>query len=218
MQKLLIALLVAPFFCGVVVPAMATGVAVPETVCASSAEGVEDYEVGCTEKRECTDVLNGIVKEEVTPCEKEIRKMQQRLDSMGTETEEEKEALKVPSKNLKTAIEDLQKINQYKVIPLKVKIQSLQLVVTKKILTINEQAPFGSLSGFIGGVIDILVKMVAVIAFALLVVGGFRLIAAAGNDNQIQKAKTMITYSIAGLAIVLLAYVIVLLVQTVLYH
>ncbi|MFC1640782.1 hypothetical protein ACFL2D_01890 [Patescibacteria group bacterium] len=46
------------------------------------------------------------------------------------------------------------------------------------------------------------------IAVLVLIIGGFRYITSAGNDKQVQAAKTTMTYAIVGLVIVLLAYVI----------
>ncbi|MFA6458345.1 MAG: pilin [Patescibacteria group bacterium] len=85
-------------------------------------------------------------------------------------------------------------------------------------VTVSNNQDRGNLQIFIDKVIDLAAKMVGLTAFVFLVIGGFRLVAAAGNDNQIQKAKTMIIYSIAGLTIVLLAYIIVAAVQGLLYR
>jgi len=97
-------------------------------------------------------------------------------------------------------------------------IQSGKTVDAKKILSITGQTPFDDAKEFLGKVIDLLVKMVGLVALVFLVIGGFRLVAAAGNDNEIQKAKTMITYSIIGLVVTLLAYLIVAFVQGILYR
>ncbi|MCF7836903.1 pilin [Candidatus Gracilibacteria bacterium] len=96
--------------------------------------------------------------------------------------------------------------------------QSRKAVDASRILSITGQTTFTDAKEFLGKVIDLLVKMVGLVALVFLVIGGFRLVAAAGNDNEIQKAKTMITYSIIGLAFTLLAYLIVAAVQGILYR
>jgi hypothetical protein len=101
---------------------------------------------------------------------------------------------------------------------LRVILQSFKAVDARKILSITGQNPFTDAKEFLGKVIDLLVKMVGLVALVFLVIGGFRLVAAAGNDNEIQKAKTMITYSIIGLVFTLLAYLIVAFVQGILYR
>jgi glucose uptake protein GlcU len=60
--------------------------------------------------------------------------------------------------------------------------------------------------------------MVGLVALVLIVIGGFRLLIAAGNDNEVQKAKSMITYVVVGLVVALLAYIIVAFVQALLYR
>lgn len=117
-------------------------------------------------------------------------------------------ALKVDKDTLGAAVVDLQS-----------NAVALKKVDISEILSVNQdQIQSDNLKTFMDKTIDLLVKMVGLVAFVFLVIGGFRLIAAAGNDNQIQKAKTMITYSIAGLVIVLLAYIIIALVQGLLYR
>ncbi|MBU1089304.1 pilin [Patescibacteria group bacterium] len=82
----------------------------------------------------------------------------------------------------------------------------------------QEQAVFSDAKSFLGGVIDLLIKMVGVAAIVFLVIGGFRLVVAAGNDNEIQKAKSMIQYAVVGLVAALLAYIIVAAAQGILYR
>ncbi len=77
---------------------------------------------------------------------------------------------------------------------------------------------FLSADAFIGKTIDFLVKLVGTAALVLLVVGGFRLVVAAGNDNEIQKAKDMLKYAVIGLVVALLAYIIIATVQAFLYR
>ncbi len=106
-----------------------------------------------------------------------------------------------------------------KVTELQQRVNRFKSVDTKKILNVNNnQDRAGNLQIFMDKVIDLAAKMVGLTAFVFLVIGGFRLVTAAGNDNDAQKAKTMIIYSIAGLVIVLLAYIIVAAVQGLLYR
>ncbi len=91
-------------------------------------------------------------------------------------------------------------------------------VDVKNTLKLDNQKTFKDAEGFLGGVIDLLVKMVGLAAFVFLMIGGFRMVVAAGNDNEIQKAKSMIQYAVIGLVVALLAYIIVSTVQGVLYR
>ena len=56
------------------------------------------------------------------------------------------------------------------------------------------------------------------ISVMMLVVGGLHYITSAGNENLIQAAKKIITYSIAGLVVVTLAFVIIKTVATILQY
>ena len=57
-------------------------------------------------------------------------------------------------------------------------------------------------------VITWIIGIAGAVAVAMLVYGGFRYITSAGNEDQLELAKTVITYSIVGIIIVLIAYVI----------
>lgn len=57
---------------------------------------------------------------------------------------------------------------------------------------------------------------IAILAIIFLVYGGLLYVTAGGDDNQMEKAKTTITYAIFGLFIAALAYaIIVLIVNTI---
>lgn len=70
---------------------------------------------------------------------------------------------------------------------------------------------------FVEKLIDLLVKLVGTVALIFLVIGGFRLVLAAGNDNEIQKAKDMLLYAVIGLVVSLAAFLLVKLVQSLLF-
>jgi hypothetical protein len=70
-----------------------------------------------------------------------------------------------------------------------------------------------SLSETIGGIIKIFLGMVGVIFFALTFYAGYLWLTASGNEENIEKAKSIITASTIGLIIVLMAYGITTLVE-----
>lgn len=53
-------------------------------------------------------------------------------------------------------------------------------------------------------------------AVIMIIIGGFRYVASAGNEDQAEVAKETITKAIIGLAVVILAFVILLTVQVIL--
>ncbi len=58
-----------------------------------------------------------------------------------------------------------------------------------------------------------LISILLTVAFSLtvigIIVGGFLYLIAAGNEERLEKGKTIVTYSIVGLVTILLAYVVV---------
>ena len=62
---------------------------------------------------------------------------------------------------------------------------------------------------FIVEVINIALFVVGLLAVVFLIIGGFRYITAAGNEEQVEGAKQTILHAIIGLAIVILSFVIV---------
>ncbi|MEA3272765.1 MAG: hypothetical protein U9P90_03805 [Patescibacteria group bacterium] len=66
--------------------------------------------------------------------------------------------------------------------------------------------PEGSLESTIGLIINIILSLVGVILVVLIVYAGFLWMTAGGNEDNIKKAKAILTNSIIGLIITLLAY------------
>ena len=85
------------------------------------------------------------------------------------------------------------------------------------ILYVPGQGHFASGFSLIQTIINTLIRLIGVAALVFLVIGGFKYILAAGNDTAAGKAKDTIKFAIIGLAISLLAYVIVAAVQGLLY-
>lgn len=57
-------------------------------------------------------------------------------------------------------------------------------------------------------VINFVLAVAGGFAVLFIIIGGFRYITSAGNDNQVESAKNILTYSVIGLVVVLLAFVI----------
>jgi len=65
------------------------------------------------------------------------------------------------------------------------------------------------LLGSISKIINAVLGIVGGVAVLVLIIGGFQYITAAGNPDQVGKAKSTIMYAIVGLVICILSYVIV---------
>lgn len=66
-----------------------------------------------------------------------------------------------------------------------------------------------SVSGFILKIINIALAVAGLIAVLFLIIGGFRYITSAGNEETAESAKKIITNAIIGIVVIILSFVIV---------
>ncbi len=66
-------------------------------------------------------------------------------------------------------------------------------------------------------VVHWILAILAIMAILMIIIGGLMYLTSAGNEDRIASAKKMIIYAIVGLVIALLAYIIVNLVNTLLF-
>lgn len=66
-----------------------------------------------------------------------------------------------------------------------------------------------SVSGFILKIINIALAVAGLIAVLFLIIGGFRYITSAGNEETAEQAKKIITNAIIGIVVIILSFVIV---------
>jgi hypothetical protein len=78
----------------------------------------------------------------------------------------------------------------------------------------NKQTKFPTIK-FILDILDTLVKLAGTIAVLLLIITGFVMLFSGGDQNKIEKAKQMFGQIIIGLAVILLSYILVTIVQSV---
>lgn len=62
-----------------------------------------------------------------------------------------------------------------------------------------------SLGQVVGGIINIVLALLAIISIVLFLYGGFLWMTAGGNEENVAKAKKIITATVIGLAIILLS-------------
>lgn len=78
----------------------------------------------------------------------------------------------------------------------------------------SEQSP---LTQFILLIIKFLSQLIGTISMVLIIIGGMLMLASEGDDNRIQKGKTIILQAIIGLILALTSYILVTFVQSLLY-
>ncbi len=72
----------------------------------------------------------------------------------------------------------------------------------------------GSLDSGAGVIVNIVLSLVGVLFMIMLILGGILWMTAGGNEQKLERAKSTITRAIIGLAVVLLAYAISILLVT----
>lgn len=66
----------------------------------------------------------------------------------------------------------------------------------------------GNVGTFVGILVTAVLQILGVIFLVLIIYGGFKWMSAAGQDEKLKEAQRMITNSVVGLIIVVLAYAI----------
>lgn len=72
-----------------------------------------------------------------------------------------------------------------------------------------------SLEATLARATEVLLGLIAGIALLFVIIGGLLYVTAAGNEEQLRKAKQTITYAIIGLIVAILAYSVIKTVTTV---
>ncbi len=75
------------------------------------------------------------------------------------------------------------------------------------VTTAANQLPNESVGTFVGDIIRWVLGLIGVILVALIVYGGFLYMTSAGNEDQVDRAKKVLTYSIIGLIVIVIAWI-----------
>ena len=75
-------------------------------------------------------------------------------------------------------------------------------------------ASFSDLEGIFSHAVKALVELAGAVLFVMLVVGGFKFLLSGGDQKKLESAKGAITNAIIGLVVVVVAYLILLTIQT----
>lgn len=82
-------------------------------------------------------------------------------------------------------------------------------VVFAQLVSETEATPLYELTGIFGRIVSALIPVGGIILFVMLIVGGFYFIFSGGDPRQVAGARNTITYAIAGVVILALAFLIV---------
>ncbi len=73
----------------------------------------------------------------------------------------------------------------------------------------NCASPLSNLTGTFGNIIGILIPIGGIILFVMLIIGGFYFITSSGDPRKVEGAKGTLTYAIAGIVILVSAFLII---------
>lgn len=76
-------------------------------------------------------------------------------------------------------------------------------------------ARFGNLSSFINIIIPLLMSAAAIVFLFMLILGGYTILTAGGNPENIKKAQKIFQFSIVGLFIIVCSYLFVKILGTI---
>ena len=75
-------------------------------------------------------------------------------------------------------------------------------------------ASFSDLEGIFSHAVKALVELAGAVLFIMLVAGGFKFLLSGGDQKKLESAKGTITNAIVGLVVIVVAYLILLTIQT----
>jgi predicted small integral membrane protein len=78
----------------------------------------------------------------------------------------------------------------------------------------EEPADFGDLEIVIENILSLVTTTAGIIVLIMLLLGGFQFLTAGANPEKTQQAKKTITMAVAGLALLIITWFIILLIET----
>lgn len=76
-----------------------------------------------------------------------------------------------------------------------------------------DAAQLSDLPTYFGNLLTALIPLVGIVSFVMILVGGFSILTSAGNPEGIKKGSQTITLAIAGLALAVIAWLILVFIE-----
>lgn len=77
----------------------------------------------------------------------------------------------------------------------------------------SDAARLDQLPDYFGNILSALIPLIGMVAFIMILVGGFKILTSGGDPKGLQGGKQTITLAIAGLALAIIAWLILLLIE-----
>lgn len=72
---------------------------------------------------------------------------------------------------------------------------------------------FGSLGDLMSAIVQIMIGLSAILCIIFIIVGGYKFITSGGDPKKLESARMTIFYALVGIAVVILAFIILQVVQ-----
>jgi hypothetical protein len=76
-------------------------------------------------------------------------------------------------------------------------------------------AELSCLSTYFGNILTAMVPLIGLLAFVMLLIGGFKILTSAGDAKGVAGGKQTITLAVAGIALAIISWIILLIVENV---
>lgn len=76
-----------------------------------------------------------------------------------------------------------------------------------------EAAKLSDISVYVGNILEAAIPLIGLISFVMILVGGFTILTSAGNPEGMKKGTQTITLAVAGLALAVLSWLILLFIK-----
>jgi len=77
----------------------------------------------------------------------------------------------------------------------------------------DDPATFDQLPTYIGNILQAMIPLIGLVSFIMILVGGFTILTAGGNPEGIKRGGQTITYAVAGLALAIVSWLILVFIE-----
>jgi len=78
-----------------------------------------------------------------------------------------------------------------------------------------DAAKLSDIPTYIGNIFTAIIPLIGLVSFVMILVGGFSILSSAGNPEGIKKGTQTITLAVAGLALAVLSWLILVLIKSI---
>lgn len=77
-----------------------------------------------------------------------------------------------------------------------------------------DAAKLSDISTYFGNILTAIIPLIGLVSFVMILVGGFSILTSAGNPEGIKKGTQTITLSVAGLALAVISWLVLVLIES----